>query len=98
MPPPALVAVTVTKSASEAPRPEIAGVASLVTSSVDDEPVSEVGNRSGTFGAAEAVVSIAKASDRVFPVFPARSVTAAETFHDPSPSAGSVQLVAAPTV
>jgi hypothetical protein len=98
VPPPDFVAVTATVSPSAVPKPEIAGVASFVTLSVDDEPVSEAGNKSGAGGAAGGVESTVIESCCVIPVLPARSVIEADTDQVPSLSAGRVQLVDTPTV
>jgi hypothetical protein len=73
------------------------GVVSLVSLSESDAPESDDANRSTPDGADGGVVSIVIGSaDEEVEVFPAGSVNVAETFHVPSVSVGSVQLVAAP--
>ncbi len=75
------------------------GVASLVLLSVFDAPVSDDANRSTPVGADDGVVSIVSGNDPVDgPVFPAASVTEADTVHVPSDNVGNEQLVATPTV
>jgi hypothetical protein len=75
------------------------GVVSLVLLSESDEPVSDAANRSTPDGADGGVVSMLIDNDPVAgPVFPAASVTEADTVHVPSDNVGSEQLVAAPTV
>jgi hypothetical protein len=73
------------------------GVVSLVLLSESDVPVSDDANRSTPVGAVGGVVSIVMGNaDEEVEVLPAGSVNVAETFHVPSVSVGSVQLVAAP--
>jgi hypothetical protein len=67
--------------------------------SESDFPVSELGNRSGLAGAAGADESTDKDNVPVAgPLFPAGSVTDADTVHVPSVKVGSEQLVVEPTV
>jgi hypothetical protein len=71
----------------------------VVTLSVCDPPLSEVVAKSGATGFDGGVVSMLIDNDPVAgPVFPAASVTEADTVHVPSDNVGSEQLVAAPTV
>ena len=73
------------------------GVLSPVKLSEFDEPVSDAINKSKPDGADGAVPSIVMGSaDEEVEVFPDGSVNVAETFHVPSVSVGSVQLVADP--
>ena len=77
----------------------IVGVVSLVLLSESDAPESDDANRSTPVGADGGVVSIVSDNDPVAgPVFPAASVTEADTVHVPSDNVGNEQLVAAPTV
>jgi hypothetical protein len=77
----------------------IVGVVSLVLLSVFDAPVSDDANRSTPDGADGGVASMVSGNDPVAgPVFPAASVTEADTVHVPSDNVGNEQLVAAPTV
>jgi hypothetical protein len=77
----------------------IVGVVSLVLLSVFDAPVSDDANRSTPVGADGGVVSMVSGNDPVDgPVFPAASVTEADTVHVPSDNVGNEQLVATPTV
>jgi stage V sporulation protein SpoVS len=75
------------------------GVVSLVLLSESDAPESDDAERSTPDGADGGVVSMLIDNDPVAgPVFPAASVTEADTVHVPSDNVGSEQLVAAPTV
>lgn len=75
------------------------GVVSVVTLSVSDFPVSELGSRSALDGVAGAAPSIVIDKDPdAGPVFPAVSVIDAETLHVPSDNVGNEQPVAEPTV
>jgi hypothetical protein len=75
------------------------GVASLVLLSVFDAPESDDAERSTPDGAVGGVASMLIDNDPVDgPVFPAASVTEADTVHVPSDNVGNEQLVAAPTV
>ena len=75
------------------------GMASLVLLSESDDPESDDAERSTPDGADGGVVSMLIDNDPVAgPVFPAASVTEADTVHVPSDNVGSEQLVAAPTV
>jgi hypothetical protein len=77
----------------------IVGVVSLVLLSEPDAPVSDDAERSTPDGAVGAAPSIVIGNDPVAgPVFPAASVTEADTVHVPSANVGNEQLVAAPTV
>jgi hypothetical protein len=77
----------------------IVGVVSLVLLSVFDAPVSDDVNRSTPDGADGGVVAMVSGNDPVAgPVFPAASVTEADTVHVSSDNVGNEQLVAAPTV
>jgi hypothetical protein len=77
----------------------IVGVVSLVLLSESDAPESDDANRSTPVGADGGVVSIVSDNDPVAGlVFPAASVTEADTVHVPSDNVGNEQLVAAPTV
>jgi hypothetical protein len=93
VPPPDFVAVTATVSPSAAPKPEIAGVASFVTLSVDDEPVSEAGNKSGAGGAAGGVEStVMFVPGPAGETLPEGSVIVPSMVHEPSDIAGRSQL------
>ena len=79
------------------PVSEKVGVASDVSLSVEDEPVSDDEARS-TASPPTALVSIPTESDvGLLVVLPAGSVTADVMFHVPSLNVGNVQLVALPT-
>jgi hypothetical protein len=92
-----LVAEMVMVSPLVPPLALIVGVVSLVLLSESDVPVSDDANRSTPEGAVGGAVSIVIGSaDEEVEVLPAGSVNVAETFHVPSVSVGSVQLVAAP--
>ena len=94
-----MVAEMVMVSPFAPPVTPIVGVVSLVLLSVFDAPVSDDVNRSTPDGADGGVVSIVSGNDPVAgPVFPAASVTEADTVHVPSDNVGNEQLVAAPTV
>jgi hypothetical protein len=93
VPPPDFVAVTATVSPSAVPKPEIAGVASFVTLSVDDEPVSEAGNKSGAGGAAGGVEStVMFVPGPAGETLPEGSVIVPSMVHEPSDIAGRSQL------
>jgi hypothetical protein len=82
-----LVAVMVAMSPEDPPGSLTAGVTSLVMLSVFDTPVSDEASRSGAAVVAEIVIlSDALGVD----VFPAVSVSVAETAHSPSVSVGKV--------
>ena len=94
---PPLVAEMVMVSPLVPPLALNVGVVSLVLLSESDVPVSDDANRSTPVGAVGGVVSIVMGNaDEEVEVLPAGSVNVAETFHVPSVSVGSVQLVAAP--
>ncbi len=84
-------------SPSVAPVIAIAGVLSDVMLSVDDDPRSEAATRSGADGAVGATVSVVMDNEPlVVDVFPAASVSVADTDHVPSVSAGRSHDVADP--
>ena len=90
-------AVMTTTSPVAWPVSEKVGVASDVSLSVEDEPVSDDEARS-TASPPTALVSIPTESDvGLLVVLPAGSVTADVMFHVPSLNVGNVQLVALPT-
>jgi len=75
------------------------GVVSLVLLSDDDAPVSDDASRSTPLGAVGTDESTDKDKVPVAgPLFPAASVTVADSVHVPSVKVGSEQLVAEPTV
>jgi hypothetical protein len=93
------VAVIVTVSPFDPPGNENDGVTSFVLLSESELPVSEIANRSGLAGAVGADESTDKDKVPVAgPLFPAASVTVADSVHVPSVKVGSEQLVAEPTV
>ena len=95
--PSVFVAVTVTDVPAGNEPADIEGVVSDVRLSVDNAPVSDISNKSGTPGI-EAEVAIVNGKAVVFPVFPERSVIVATTDHSPSVSAPNVHDEATPTV
>ena len=95
--PSAFVAVTVTDDPVGNEPADIAGVVSDVRLSVDEAPVSDASDKSGTPGV-EADVAIVNGKAGALPVFPERSVIVATTVHSPSVSAPNVHDEATPTV
>ena len=93
------VAVTVMVSPDEPPGADTVGVASFVTLSVFDGPVSEDAAMSGVDGADGAVVSSSSDNgDDDGETLPARSVNEPTTDHGPGVNVGRSQEVAEPTV
>jgi len=86
---PSLDAVIVTDEPSATPGTPIAGVASLVTSSVDERPVSDDATRSGAPGDAGAAASTVTANAGPgADALPAGSVTTDVMLHTPSAKVG----------